>query len=113
MVFIRCKINVTFRIIAMSLLYKQCIINKNASHKNKKQTIIDKVEIRTIVLSKEDSYDKKGSFKYFIGYIDEGDAFPVLLCIKISQMNRYVKYFSDNKCMDLLVHDKGFFKKIQ
>ena len=89
---------------------KQCI-NKNAFHKNQRRISIDKVEIRRIVLSKKDSYGKKGSFKYFIGYINEADAFSVPLCIKIPQMNGYVKYFDDNKCMNLLFHNKELLEK--
>ena len=90
---------------------KQCI-NKNAFLKNKKPITIDKVENKIIVLSKKDSYGKKGSFKYFIGYINETDAFPLPLCIKLPQMNGHVKYFdSNNKCMNLLVHDKELLKK--
>ena len=55
---------------------------------------------------------KKGSFKYFIEYINETDAFPVPLCIKLPQMNGYVKYFdSNNKCFNLLIHDKEWLKK--
>ena len=78
---------------------EQCI-NKNAFHKNKRPISIDKVEIRRIVLSKKDLYDKKGSFKYFIGYINKTDAFPVPL--KLPQMNEYVKYFdSNNNYMNL------------
>ena len=72
---------------------KECI-NKNEFHK-KRLISIDKVEIRRIVLSKENLYGKKGLFKYFIGYINETDAFPVLLCIKHFQPNRYVKYFNE------------------
>ena len=34
------------------------------------------------MLSKKDSYGKIGSFKYFIGYINETDAFSVPLRIK-------------------------------
>ena len=62
-------------------------------------------------MSKKDLYCKKGSFKYFIGHIDEIDAFPVPLCIKIPQMNGYVKYFNDEKCMNLLVPDKELLKR--
>ena len=62
-------------------------------------------------MPKKDSCGKKGSFKYFIGYMNETDAFPVPLCIKLSQMNGYVKYFNDNKCMNLLVHDRELLKK--
>ena len=54
---------------------------------------------------------KKVSFKCFIGYINETDAFPIPLRIKIPQMNGYVKYFNDNKCMNLLVHDDEILKK--
>ena len=54
---------------------------------------------------------KKVSFKCFIGYINETDAFPIPLRIKIPQMNGYVKYFNDNKCMNLLVHDDEVLKK--
>ena len=33
---------------------------------------------------------KKNSFRYFIGYINESNAFPVPLCIKRSQMKKYI-----------------------
>ena len=63
------------------------------------------------MLSKKDSCGEKGSFKYFIGYINETDAFPVSLRIKLLHMNRYVKYFDSNsKCMNLSVHDKELLK---
>ena len=89
---------------------KQCI-NKNAFYKNKRPINTDKIEIGRIMLSKKDSYGKKGSFKYIIGYINKTDAFPVPLCITLPQMNGYVKYFNDNKCMNLLIHDEELFKK--
>ena len=60
---------------------------------------------------KKDSFGKKGSFKYFIGYIHEGNAFPIPLCIKPSQMKGYVKCFNDTKCINLLAHDEEFLKK--
>ena len=69
-------------------------MNKNALNFDKKPISFDKVEIRRIVLSKKDSYGKKGSFKYFIGYISETEALPVPLCIKLPQKNGYVKFFS-------------------
>ena len=85
---------------------KQCI-NKNEFRKNKKPVSIDKVEIRRIVLSKKDSYDKKGSFIYFIEFINETNTFPV----NLPQMNRYVKIVdSNNKSMNLLIQDKDLLK---
>ena len=46
------------------------------------------------MLSSKDSYGNKASFKYFIGCINNGFSIP--LCIKIPQVNGYVKYI-DNK----------------
>ena len=54
---------------------------------------------------------KKGSFKYFIGYISKINAFPEPLCRNLPQMDGYVKYFdSNNKYMSLLVHNKELLK---
>ena len=50
--------------------------------------------------------------KYFIVYITETNAFTIPVCIKLPQMNGYVKYFdSNNKCMNFLVHNKELLKK--
>ena len=63
-------------------------------------------------MSKKDSYGNKGSYKYFIGYIYEGTALPSPLCIKLSQMNKYIKYFDkNNKWMNLLVNDEEILEK--
>ena len=35
----------------------------------------------------------------------------MLLCIKLPQMNRYVKYFNDSKGINLLIHDEELLKK--
>ena len=90
---------------------KQCI-NKNAFHSNKRPISIVKVEIKRILLSKKDLYGKIGSFKNFIGYINETNVFPVPLYIKLLQINGYVKYFDiSNKYINVLVYDKEIFKK--
>ena len=49
-----------------------------------------------MILSKKESYGNKSSYKYFLGFIYEGTALPSPLCIKVSQMNAYVKYFDKN-----------------
>ena len=50
------------------------------------------------MLSSKHSYGNKGSFKYFIGYINIGNTFP--------------KYFdNNNKHANLLIHDKKLLKK--
>ena len=94
-----------------SFIGKQCI-NKNTFHKNTRPIVTDKVDVRRMVLSKKDSYGKKGLLRYFIGYIKETDAFPVPLFMKVPHVNRYVKYFdSKNSCVNLSVHEKELLKK--
>ena len=93
------------------LIFGKKCINRNAFHKNKRPISIVNVDIRRIVFSRKDLYGKKGSFKYFIGYISETNAFPMTLCIKLSQMNIYIKCFdSNNKCINLLVYDRKLVK---
>ena len=68
----------------------QCIVN-NAFHKNKRPISIDEVDMNGIVLYEKDSCGKKGSFKCFTYYINETDPFSVPLCIKLCQVNGYIK----------------------
>ena len=63
------------------------------------------------MLSKEDLYGKKCSFKYFIRYISETSAFTIPVGIKLPQMNGNIKYFNNNKCMNLLVHNEELVRK--
>ena len=64
------------------------VLIKKHSIKIKDQLVLLKVDIKRIVLSKKNLRGKKGSFKYFIGYINGTDSFPILLCIKFLQMNQ-------------------------
>ena len=85
------------------LIFGKNVVNKNFFHKHKHLIDVDKEDVDRIVISNKDWYGKKGSFKYFIGYVTN---YINPLCIKLSQMNGYVKYFNDSKCMNLLVHNK-------
>ena len=49
---------------------------------NKKVGKIDDVDVNKILVSKEEPYGTKNSFKYFIGYNDNDVVRP--LCIKLS-----------------------------
>ena len=84
-------------------------INKSNFYKNKKPFIIDDIDVNKILISKREPYDKKSSFKYFIGYNDNDDIRP--LCIKLSQMIGYVICFDSNKAMSFRVIDKGLLKR--
>ena len=68
----------------------------SAFHKNKKPININEVDVERIALSDKKSLSKD-SFKYFIGYRHEGNAFPSALCIELPQMNEYAKYFNKNR----------------
>ena len=87
-------------------------IIKSAFYKNKRPIIIDKLDVEKLVLSHKVSCSKD-SFKYFVGYKHEGNAFPSPLYVKLPQMNVYTKYFDKNNIyINLLVNDKEIFKKI-
>ena len=59
---------------------------KKVTYKNKKLTKIDDIDANKILVSKEELYGTKNSFKYFIGYNDNEDDVIRPLCIKLPQM---------------------------
>ena len=87
-------------------------IIKSAFHKNKRPIYINEVDIKKIVLSHKNSYGKN-SFKYFIRYRHEGNAFLSPLCVKLPQINACAKYFDKKSIhMNTLVNDKEILKNI-
>ena len=56
------------------LIFAEDYVIKNNFHLSKKPINIDKVDIKKVMLSNKESYGNKGSCKYFIGYICEGNA---------------------------------------
>ena len=66
-------------------------INKSIFYKNKKLFNIHDIDLNKILVSKEESYGTKNSFKYLIRYND--DDIIRRLCIKLPQMIGYVKKF--------------------
>ena len=59
-------------------------IEKSGFYKNKKVTATDDINVNKILVSKEEPYGIKNSFKYFIGYNDNDVIRP--LCINLPQM---------------------------
>ena len=76
-------------------------ILKSGFYKNKKVTGIDDTDANKILVSKEEPYGTKISFKYFIR--------P--LCIKLLQMIGYVKKFEGNTTMSFKISHKQLLKK--
>ena len=73
-------------------------------YKNKK---IDDVDVNKILVSKEEPYGTKNSFKYFIRYNDN-----VIrpLCIKLPQIIGYVRKFEGNTTMSFKISNKKLLK---
>ena len=77
-------------------------IKKSDFYKNKKVTNIDDIDANKILVSKEEPYGTKNSFKYFIGYNDNDVIRP--LCIKIPQVIAYViKFKVIQQCLSRLM----------
>ena len=84
-------------------------IKKSDFYKNKKVTNIDDIDANKILVSKEEPYGTKNSFKYFIGYNDNNVIRP--LCIKLPQMTGYVRIFEGNTTMSFNISDKQLLNK--
>ena len=82
---------------------------KRDLHKNKKIVKIENIHVNKILVSKEEPYGTKNSFKYFTGYNDNDVIKP--LCIKRPQMTHYVIKFDGNLTMPFKISDKQLLKK--
>ena len=85
------------------------IIKKSDFYKNKKVIKIDDIDVNKILVSKEEPYGTKNSFKYFIGYNDNDVIRP--LCMKLPQMIGYVGKFEGNKALSFKINDSKLLKK--
>ena len=84
-------------------------IKKSTFYKKKRIYSTDDINVNNILVSKEEPYGNKNSFKYFIGYNDNDIIRP--LCIKLSQMTGYARKFNENATMSFIVKDKQLLKK--
>ena len=92
-----------------SINFEDKKVNKGNFYKNKKLFKIEDIDANKILVSKNESYSKKNSSKYFTGYNDDDVIRP--LCIKLPQMIGYVKSFDSNKTMSFKVSDNKLLKK--
>ena len=76
---------------------------------NKKIFNIDDTDVDKTLISKKEIYGKYNSFKYFIGYNDNGVIRPLYLFM--SQTTGYINEFDKNKItMSLMIKDIQLFK---
>ena len=92
-----------------SINFEDKKINKSNFYKNKKLFKIEDIDINKILVSKQESYVKKNSSIYLIGYNDDDVIRP--LCIKLPQMIGYVKGFDSNNTMYFKVIGNKLLKK--
>ena len=70
---------------------------------------IDDIDVDKTLISKKETYGKYNSFKYFIGYNDNGVIRPLYLFM--SQTTGYINEFDKNKItMSLMIKDIQLFK---
>ena len=84
-------------------------IKKSNFYKNKKVIKIDNIVVNKILVSKEEPYGSKNSFKYFIGYNDDDAIRP--LCIKLPQMIGYVRNFDGNRTISFKISHSKLLKQ--
>ena len=82
---------------------------KSYFYKKKTVNKIDDADVNKVLVSNEEPYGTKNSFKYFIGYNDNDVIMP--LCIKLPQTTGYVKKFEGNTTMSFKISDKQLLKK--
>ena len=76
--------------------------------RTKQLNTIEDINVNNVLVSKKGAHGNKNSFKYFIGYNDNGIIRP--LCIRLPQMTGYAKKFNDNATMSFIVKDKQLLK---
>ena len=84
-------------------------IKKSNFNKNEKAFKIYDIDINKMLVSKEEPYGKKNSFKYSTRYNDNDDIRP--LCIILPQIIGHVKCFESNKKMSFKISDNKLLKK--
>ena len=79
------------------------------STKAKKVVKIDDIDVNKLLVSKEEPYGTKNSFKYFIRYNDNDIIRP--LCVRLSQMTGYVRKYDGNTTISFKINGKQLSKK--
>ena len=93
----------------ITLKFDNIRVNKKEFHKSKQPIDLMSVNVDQIVVSDDFRHNNKG-FQYFIGS-QEGEIIKPL-CIILSQMSGYIKYFEygGKKCLFLIKDDKVWEK---
>ena len=94
-----------------TLKFNNIRVNKKEFHKSKLPIDFMSVNVDKIVVSDKFKHNNEGC-KYFIGY-EEGEIVRPL-CIILSQMNGYIKYFENSgKNMSFFIKDDEVWEKYE
>ena len=92
-----------------TLKFNNIILNKKEFHKSKEPIDLLSVNVDQIVVFDEFKHNNEG-FEHFIGYENSETVKP--LCIILSQMSGYIKYFENGgKKMSFLIKDDEVWDK--
>ena len=84
-------------------------VDKKKIYSSKQATLLDSVDLSKIVVSSRWKLNDT-TYKYFCGYLNNDVIKP--LCIILSQMNGYIKYFDDGgKNMSFVTDDEKVYEK--
>ena len=93
-----------------TLKFGDIVVNKKGFHASKQVIALNLVNTNKVVFSDKFKHSND-DFKYFIGYIHDHDVIK-LLCIILSQMSGYIKYFeNDGKIMSFKIEDESVYLK--
>ena len=94
-----------------TLKFSNIKINKKQFHISNQAIDVDSVTTDKIVVSDKFRHSEEG-YKYFIGYQEDEIIRP--LCIKLPQMNGYIKYFENGgKRMSFLIKNDEVWEKYE
>ena len=85
-------------------------VDKKTFYSSKKAFLLDSVDLSKIVVSRRWKLNDT-TYKYLCGYLNNDDIIKPL-CIILTQMNGYIKYFDDGgKNMSFVTDDKKVYEK--
>ena len=84
-------------------------VDKKTFYSSKKAILLDSIDLSQIVVSSRWKLNDT-TYKYFCGYLNNDVIKP--LCVILSQMNGYIKYFDDGgKNMSFVTDDEKVYEK--
>ena len=84
-------------------------VDKKKFYSSKEAILLDSVDLSKIVVSSRWKLNDE-TYKYFCGYLNNNVVKP--LCVILSQMNGYIKYFDDGgKNISFITDDEKVYEK--